>query len=185
MAETASTMLPLGTPAPTFELLEVRSWKKLSLEDLKSPLATVIMFICNHCPYVQLILPQLITLAIAYQQQGIHFIAISSNDAIAYPADGPGKMREEALEKNLPFPYLYDETQAIARAYHAACTPDFYIFDANLRCVYRGRFDEATPGNGKEVTGKDLTNALESILAGNLISPEQKPSVGCNIKWKK
>jgi thiol-disulfide isomerase/thioredoxin len=185
MAETASTMLALGTKAPDFTLFDVVSQQWLSLSELASPLATVIMFICNHCPYVKHIQKSLVSVANQYQAKGIKFIAINSNDVINYPADNPDNMRKEARLNQYPFPYLYDETQAVAKAYHAACTPDFYIFNGNKACVYRGRFDAATPGNSIPVTGKDLTTALDNILTGVAITSEQLPSLGCNIKWKK
>jgi thiol-disulfide isomerase/thioredoxin len=185
MAETPSQMIPLGTVAPSFQLLDSCSGKMLSLQELQSKIATVVMFICNHCPYVKLIQPRLIEVAKKYQKQGVSFIAINSNDVLNYPEDSPEKMKATATQQGFTFPYLFDETQQIARAYHAACTPDFYVFDGHLHCVYRGRFDEATPGNGKTVTGKDLSQALDNLLAGQAIDPDQKPSVGCNIKWKK
>lgn len=185
MAETPSNMIPLGTKAPAFRLLDVRTNKYLSLEELKSDVATVIMFICNHCPFVKYIQSKLVEVAKIYQANGISFIAISSNDAENYPDDGPEKMRVEAEKHRYTFPYLYDETQEVAKAYRAACTPDFYAFDKNLNCVYRGRFDDATPGNRHPVTGKELSAVLDNILAGKPIDPNQKPSVGCNIKWKK
>lgn len=185
MAETPSTMLPLGTKAPDFKLPDTKTDKIMSLQELKSDVATVVMFICNHCPYVRWIQKRMVEVAKEYQAKGIHFIAISSNDAQNYPADGPDKMRIEAETHGYTFPYLYDETQAIAKAYKAACTPDLYVFDKNLACVYRGRFDDATPGNRKEVTGKDLCEALDNILAGKTVNADQKPSLGCNIKWKK
>lgn len=185
MAETPSNMLPLGTIAPDFSLLDTVSQKTLSLQELKSNKATVILFICNHCPYVKLIFPKLIEVAKHYQQQGIHFIGISSNDAENYPADSPEHMKQEAQKRGFTFPYLYDESQAVAKAYQAACTPDLYVFDANLACIYRGRFDDATPGNGRAVTGADLINALEAVLMGKPVNSDQKPSVGCNIKWRK
>jgi thiol-disulfide isomerase/thioredoxin len=185
MAETPSSMLPLKTKAPQFNLLDTRTNQLKSLEDLKSPKGTVIMFICNHCPYVKYIQKKLVEVAKKYQAKGISFVAISSNDAKNYPADGPEKMREEAEVNNYSFPYLYDETQEVARAYQAACTPDFYLFDKDLLCVYRGRFDDATPGNRFEVTGNDLVGALDNLLAEKAISNDQKPSLGCNIKWKR
>lgn len=185
MAETPSNMLPLGTVAPDFSLLDTVSHKTLSLRELKSEKATVIMFICNHCPYVKLILPTLVDVANRYQQKGIHFIAISSNDAKDYPADSPDNMTLEARKQGFTFPYLYDESQTVAKAYQAACTPDLYLFDDKLKCVYRGRFDAATPGNGQPVTGEDLIQALDAVLTGNRVNQEQKPSVGCNIKWRK
>jgi thiol-disulfide isomerase/thioredoxin len=185
MAETPSTMLPLGTIAPDFQLPDVVSGKQYDLIDLASEKATVIMFICNHCPYVKHIQDLLVELAKRYQKKGIHFIAINSNDVENYPADSPDKMKIEALNHHYSFPYLYDATQKVAKAYQAACTPDFYIFDKQLTCVYRGRFDEATPGNSHPVTGKDLTAALDAILENKAVTQDQKPSLGCNIKWKK
>ena len=185
MAETPSTMIPLGTKAPDFRLLDVVSDKYRSLQELKSNTATVVMFICNHCPYVKLIQSKLVELAKHYQTKNIRFIAINSNDIEHYPADAPDKMKSEAEQHDYPFPYLFDETQEIAKAYHAACTPDLYVFNAQLECVYRGRFDSATPGNGQPVTGADLSHALENILANKPVSADQKASVGCNIKWKR
>lgn len=184
MSLTPSNMLPLGTPAPDFELLDTISDKRLSLSTIKSDMATVIMFICNHCPYVIHIEEEMVKLAHEYMDKGVDFVAISSNDIENYPADAPDKMKEKAQELNFKFPYLYDETQEIAKAYMAACTPDFYVFDQALACVYRGRMDDATPGNGKPVTGKDLRVALDALLSGNPIAGEQIPSMGCNIKWK-
>lgn len=185
MAETPSEMIPLGTKAPDFALFDTISGKTLSLNEIKSDIATVIMFICNHCPYVKLLQTKLVETAKEYQRKGISFIAINSNDVEKYPSDDPAHMKLEAEKHQYPFPYLFDETQMIARAYHAACTPDFYVFDKNLLCVYRGRFDEATPGNQKPVTGKDLTRALDALLKGEAVDDEQIASVGCNIKWKK
>ncbi len=185
MAETPSSMIPLGTKAPDFELFDTVSEKKCTLNQLRSDVATVILFICNHCPYVKLIQEKLVATAKNYQAKGITFVAISSNDATTYPADSPEKMHEEALHHHYSFPYLHDETQAVAKAYHAACTPDIYVFDKNLLCVYRGRFDDATPGNGRTVTGNDLINALDCILDNKPVDGKQIPSVGCNIKWKK
>lgn len=184
MALTPSNMLPLGTIAPAFNLLNTVTGEMNSLEKLKSNKATVIMFICNHCPYVIHIQKKLTAVAKEFQAKGVSFIAISSNNAEKYPADGPDKMRLEAEQHHYTFPYLYDESQDTAKAYQAACTPDFYIFDDALKCVYRGRFDDATPGNNAPITGKELTAALEQILAGKPVDPEQRPSMGCNIKWK-
>lgn len=178
-------MLPLGTVAPIFTLLDTVSGKQLSLSELRSDTATVIAFICNHCPYVQHIQKQLVSLANVYQQKGIRFIAISSNDVIDYPEDGPDLMTETAKKWEFNFPYFYDETQNIAKAYQAECTPDFYVFDKNLQCVYRGQFDTSSPGTSEPVTGAALSSALDAILADKRISPDQKPSIGCNIKWKK
>jgi peroxiredoxin len=184
MSETASTMLALGTQAPTFELINVRTQKSFSLNDTQPAKATVIMFICNHCPYVIHIQKKLVEVANLYLQKGIAFVAINSNDVTKYPADNPDNMRTEAERHHYPFPYLFDETQAIAKAYHAACTPDFFVFDETLSCVYRGRFDEATPGNRIEPTGKALSNALDAILENKPVNSQQFASLGCNIKWK-
>ncbi len=184
MAETPSKMLPLGTLAPDFKLLDTVTGNQTSLQELKSNIATVIMFICNHCPYVKHIQEKLVAVAQSYQQKGISFIAICSNDIKKYPSDSPENMHKEALAHHYTFPYLYDEFQTAAKAYQAACTPDFYIFDANLACVYRGRFDSSTPGNNHPVTGYELTRALDSILTHQPIEDDQKPSLGCNIKWK-
>ena len=184
MTKTPSNMLPLGTIAPDFQLFDTVSGKMLSLNELKSDKATVIAFICNHCPFVLHIRDKLIEVAKHYQSLGIQFIAISANDAETYPADSPENMSKEARENGFSFPYLYDEDQSVAKTYQAACTPDFYIFDDQLKCVYRGQFDDARPGNAVPVTGQDLCTALDNILAGKPISDEQKPSLGCNIKWK-
>ncbi|HSW93685.1 MAG TPA: thioredoxin family protein [Gammaproteobacteria bacterium] len=185
MALTPSTMLPLGTLAPDFNLPDAISGKKLSLEKLKSDTGTIVMFICNHCPYVKHIQTELADIAKKYQAKGFSFIAINSNDIEHYPADSPENMKKEATLHHYSFPYLFDETQMIAKAYQAACTPDFYLFDRNLLCVYRGRFDDSTPGNAVPVTGSDLTAAMDALLENKKISIDQKPSVGCNIKWKK
>lgn len=185
MAQTPSNMIPLGTQAPDFTLLDTKSGSLVSLNEIKSDKATVIMFICNHCPYVKLIQTKLVEIANQYQAKGIQFVAISSNDIETYPQDGPEHMRIEAETHRYPFPYLFDYTQEVAKAYQAACTPDFYIFDGQLACVYRGRFDDATPGNQKTVTGADLQSALNAILANKPIDSDQKPSLGCNIKWRK
>ncbi|SFF49377.1 AhpC/TSA family protein [Fontimonas thermophila] len=184
MALTASKMLPLGTRAPDFRLPDTVSGRTLALADLKSEIATVVMFICNHCPYVKHVNPELIRLARDYQKRGVAFIAISSNDAERYPEDGPEQMRRVAAQLGYPFPYLYDETQAVARAYQAACTPDLYVFNGQLELVYRGRLDGSTPGNGVPLTGADLRAALDAVLAGRPVDPDQKPSMGCNIKWR-
>lgn len=177
-------MIDLGTNAPDFKLLDTLTNKYLSLKNLKSAKATVIMFICNHCPYVKHVNHQLVQLAKDYQVKGISFIAISANDAKTFPEDSPSNMAKLGKSLNFSFPYLYDETQSIAKAYQAACTPDFYIFDKNLRCVYRGQLDASRPGNKIPVTGKDIRAALNNILDGKLVNPQQIPSMGCNIKWK-
>lgn len=185
MAETPSTMIPLGTQAPNFNLVDTRTGKKVSLSELKSDVATVVAFICNHCPYVKHIQTKLVDVANTYQAKGIRFIAINSNDTESYPQDGPAFMKQEAVQHHYPFPYLFDATQEVAKAYKAACTPDLYIFDKDLKCIYRGRFDESTPGNGKQATGRDLAKALDQILDGKPVSQDQRNSLGCNIKWKK
>ena len=185
MAQTPSNMLPLGTRAPAFTLSDTVSGRSFSLDHLKGARGTVVMFICNHCPFVKHINAGLVQAARDYKPRGISFIAISSNDVDNYPDDSPERMKAVALQLGYPFPYLYDATQDVARAYQAACTPDLYLFDANLACVYRGQFDDARPGNGAPVDGKDLRAAMDALLAGRPIDPAQKPSVGCNIKWKK
>lgn len=185
MAVTPSNMLPLGTDAPEFELFDTVSKRELSLEALKSDSATVIFFICNHCPFVKHIQSELVALAHEYQAKGISFIAISSNDAAQYPEDSSLNMTKTAEQKHYPFPYLYDETQEVAKAYDAACTPDFFIFDGHLKLVYRGQLDDSRPGNNIPVTGKDIREALDNLLAGKPVNQDQKPSVGCNIKWAK
>jgi peroxiredoxin len=184
MAETPSNMLPLGTKATPFELPDTISGKNLKLSDLASNIATVIMFICNHCPFVKHVQQELVQLANDYREQGITFIAISSNDVIKYPADSPEKMKEIAERLAFPFPYLYDESQSVAKSYDAACTPDFYIFDKDLKLVYRGQLDDSRPGNNIPVSGRDIRNTLGQILDGEPVSEIQKPSIGCNIKWK-
>ena len=176
-------MLPLGTKAPDFELLDTVSDKILSLENLKGKKGTVIMFICNHCPFVIHVNPQIVKLAKEYQEKGISFVAISSNDVKNYPQDAPHLMKQKAIEEDYTFPYLYDETQKVAKAYDAACTPDFYLFDADLTLVYRGQLDDSRPGNGIPLTGRDLKNAMDAVLNGEKVDPDQKPSLGCNIKW--
>ncbi len=179
-----SNMLPLSTIAPDFNLLNPISNNYVSLAELKSDKATVIMFICNHCPYVKHIQAKLVSIANKYQEQGFHFIAINSNDIEKYPTDSPEHMVIEAKENHYSFPYLFDETQNTAKAYQAACTPDLYVFDKNLSCVYRGRFDDSTPKNTNPVTGKDLCDALDAILAGTKVNENQIAGIGCSIKWK-
>ncbi len=184
MAKTPSNMLPLGTHAPDFTLYDTVSGKNLSLNDIKSPIATVIFFICNHCPFVQHINVGIVALAKDYQKLGIHFVAINANDVEKYPEDSPEKMTEAAQQLGYSFPYLFDDTQEVAKAYQAACTPDFYIFDKHLACIYRGQLDDSRPGNDIPVTGKDIRLALDCVLTGRDIPSNQKPSIGCNIKWK-
>ncbi len=184
MARTPSNMLPIGTIAPPFELKDTVSGQFMDFQNLKSEKGTVVMFICNHCPYVIHIKEEMVNIAKEYTEKGIAFIAISSNDVQNYPDDSPEKMKEFADESGFVFPYLYDETQDVAKAYDAACTPDFYVFDGDDRCIYRGRMDGATPGNNVPVTGTDLRNALDALMAGKEVNEEQLPSMGCNIKWK-
>ena len=184
MSAVQSKMVPLGTKAPDFTLRDVISERNLSLNDLKSDIATVIMFICNHCPYVKLIYRHLSVLSAEYKEKGISFIAINSNNYMAYPDDAPDKMKELASELKFTFPYLIDESQSVARAYHAECTPDFFVYDRSLTLIYRGQYDDARPNNGVEVTGKDLRSALDSVLNNQQVSTQQIPSIGCNIKWK-
>lgn len=184
MALTPSNMLPLGTKAPHFKLRDAVSEKELSLDELKSDKATVVMFICNHCPYVKHVQKGLVELANDYIPKGVSFIAVNSNDVEKYPEDSPANMKTVALRLGYPFPYLFDETQDAARAYAAACTPDFYVFDAGLKLAYRGQMDDSRPGNGKPVTGKNIREALDRILKGEPVGEDQVPSVGCNIKWK-
>lgn len=180
----ASNMIPLGKKAPEFKLIDAVSNNLIALTDVKSDIATVIMFICNHCPYVIHIQSELVKLANEYMQKKITFIAINANDTTSYPEDAPEKMRERALQLGFPFPYLFDETQKTAEAYHAACTPDFYIFDRELKCVYRGQFDDSTPGNNLPITGNPIRQALDALLAGKPVDTNQKPSLGCSIKWR-
>lgn len=185
MAETPTKQIPLGFKAPDFKLTDTISGEMKSFHDIKGEKGTVVMFICNHCPYVKHIIKELVHVSKDYIPKGIGFVAISSNDVENYPQDSPEKMNEFARENDFDFPYLYDETQKVARAYDAACTPDFDVFDAENLCVYRGQFDESRPGNDKQINGKDLRKALDLILAGEHVPEEQIPSVGCNIKWKK
>lgn len=184
MALTPSNMMPLGTVAPPFNLLDTVSGHSMSLEDVRGQKCTLVMFICNHCPFVKHIEAGLAALGKSYQGEGIGLVAISSNDIEQYPDDGPEAMTLNAKEKGYPFPYLFDSDQAIAKAYDATCTPDFFLFDGQLKCVYRGQLDESRPNNGIEVTGEDLRAAIDAVLAGTPVTSEQKPSMGCNIKWK-
>lgn len=177
-------MLPLGTIAPNFNLIDTISNTFKNLNQLKGKKGTVIMFICNHCPFVVHVNKTLVAIANTYTSQDISFVAISSNDAEAYPQDAPNKMKTHALKEGYPFPYLYDDSQEVAKAYDAACTPDLYVFDANLKLVYRGQLDASRPENGIPVTGRDLKHALDCLLQGKTNNTVQKPSIGCNIKWK-
>jgi len=183
MVLTPSNMMPLGSRAPDFKLIDVSTDELVTLKEIQSDIGTVVMFICNHCPYVKHIQEMLLGLAKDYIPKGISFVAINSNDPMAYPEDGPEEMKKLAKELDFPFPYLFDATQRVARDYDAACTPDFYVFDRNFKCVYRGQFDESRPGNAHPVTGKDLAEALDCLILGKEVTPDQQPSIGCNIKW--
>jgi len=183
MAETPSTMAPLGLKAPEFRLPDLTG-KTVSLDDFRSAPALLVAFICTHCPFVKHVRSHFAELAREYQKRGVAVVAISSNDVAAWPDDSPQKMAEEATSAGYTFPYLYDETQEVAKAYRAACTPDFYVFDREQRLVYRGQMDGSRPSNNIPVTGSDLRRALDAVLAGKPVLADQKPSVGCNIKWK-
>ncbi len=184
MALTESTMLPLGTQAPAFELPDTVTGAPLFLAQLAGERATLVMFICNHCPFVKHVLPGIVALANDYLPKGVAVVAISSNDALNYPGDGPAQMAGVAKQNGFGFPYLYDESQDTAKAYQAACTPDFFLFDAQLHCVYRGRMDSSKPGNDQPNDGADLRQALDALLSGQTVSTDQKPGIGCNIKWR-
>lgn len=184
MARTPTFQLDLGYRAPSFLLPDVVSGKQHGFDDLKGTKGTVVMFICNHCPFVVHVMDELIRIGNDYKELGIGFVAISSNDISTHPDDSPEKMRELAISKKFPFAYLYDETQEVAKAYFAACTPDFSVFDANELCVYRGQLDDSRQGNNHPVNGKDLRNVLDKLIAGVQVLSEQRPSLGCNIKWK-
>lgn len=184
MALTPSNMLPLGTKAPSFNLLDSISGETLALNQLRGDLATVVMFICNHCPYVIHLHEGLTNLIEDYKNTGVSIIAISSNDVDNYPQDGPIEMKKLATQLKWNIPYLFDESQEIAKAYEAACTPDFYVFNNELSCTYRGQFDASRPGNSVPVTGKDLRNAIDSTINNRNLVSDQIPSMGCNIKWK-
>jgi len=184
MVRTASTMmLPLGAAAPDFALPDTEG-RIVRLADFDGAPALLVIFMCNHCPYVKHIADHLAQLAKEYQAKGVAIVGINANDVQNYPDDSPEKMREEVKRRGYTFPYLYDETQEVAKAYHAACTPDFFLFDRERRLVYRGQLDDSRPSNGLPVTGKDLRAALDAVLAGRPVPSEQKPSLGCNIKWK-
>ena len=184
MSLTPSNMLSLGTKAPDFNLLNTNSNKNDSLDELKGSDGTLIMFICNHCPYVKHVNSTIANLAKLYHGNKINFIAISSNDIINYPLDSPELMKEMAVENNFNFPYLYDESQEVAKSYDAACTPDFYLFDSKLDLIYRGQIDDSRPGNNIKPDGSDLKNAIDCLLNKEKNKKLQKPSIGCNIKWK-
>lgn len=184
MARVASTMLPLGTSAPDFHLPDVKSGETISLASFADRTGLLVMFICRHCPFVKHIQDQLAQLGQDYQTQNLGIVAISSNDADNYPDDAPDRLKEMAIDLGFAFPLCYDASQAVAKAYTAACTPDFFLFDADRKLVYRGQLDNSRPGNGKPVTGKDLRAAIDALLSGQAIGTEQQPSIGCNIKWK-
>jgi peroxiredoxin len=183
MALTPSTMLPLGTPAPDFQLPDTNG-KTVSLADFKNQTALVVVFMCNHCPYVVHLRAGLAQFARDYAAKNVGIVGINANNAQTHPADSPAKMKDEVKTAGYIFPYLYDETQAVAKSYRAACTPDIFLFDKNQKLVYRGQFDASRPGNGIPVTGKDLRAAVDAVLAGKPTSEMQVASIGCNIKWK-
>ena len=184
MAETLSTMLPLGTTLPAFALTDAVSGRSITEREAAGPRGTLVMFICNHCPFVKHVLPALERVISEYVPRGIGAVAINANDAVTYPQDGPGPMKELAIERRWGFPFLFDEAQSVARTFHAACTPDFFLFDAKNRLAYRGRFDESRPGSPTPATGHELRAALDAILAGRQPTVDQMPSIGCGIKWK-
>ena len=184
MALTASTMLPLGTKAPDFNLPDVVSGNAIALSNYADKQALLVMFICQHCPFVKHIKAELAKIGKDYANSNLGIVAISANDVDNYPDDAPQKLKAMAQELNLAYPVCYDESQGTAKAYTAACTPDFFLFDASQKLVYRGQLDDSRPSNGKPVTGKDLRAAIDAVLAGKDITFEQQPSVGCNIKWK-
>jgi thiol-disulfide isomerase/thioredoxin len=177
-------MLPLGTPVPDFSLDDPVSGRKVSVGEFAGSRALLAMFICNHCPFVQHVLPELARLERSFRPLGLAMVAINSNDVRAYPADAPAEMARLARHEGWGFPFLFDQTQDVARAFRAACTPDFFLFDRDRRLAYRGQLDDSRPSNGVPVTGKHLREAIEAVLAGRPVPPDQRPSVGCNIKWK-
>lgn len=180
----ASVMLPLGTPAPPFTLRDVVSGQSYSLDSFAGRAALLIMFLCRHCPYVQHVEQEVARLGQDYRDRGLGIIGISSNDPAHYPEDAPERLKEMAQRLGFHFPFCFDESQEVAMAYKAACTPDFYLFDAGRRLVYRGQLDDSRPSNGKPVTGRDLRTAIDAVLAGKPVDANQKPSIGCSIKWK-
>jgi peroxiredoxin len=183
MAATPSTMLPLGTEVPAFSLTNAVDGASVSPLDTRGPNGLLVMFICNHCPFVQHVLPEVTRLTAEYRARGVGVIAVNSNDLGEYPQDGPEHMKALAAKEGWQFPFAFDETQEVAKAFRAACTPDFYLFDGDLRLVYRGQFDDSRPNSGIPVTGGDLRSALDSLLAGEPVASEQKPALGCHIKW--
>jgi thiol-disulfide isomerase/thioredoxin len=182
MAATPSQMTGLGTKASQFSLADVLTGQKTTLEDFNDKQALLVMFICKHCPYVLHVKPALIELARDYAEHSLAIVSISSNDASRYPEDAPERLATMAVE--FPFPLLFDETQAVAKAYGAACTPDFFLFDADRNLVYRGQLDDSRPGNNRPLTGRDLRKAIDAVLSGKPVDPDQRASIGCNIKWK-
>ncbi len=178
-------MLELGTPAPAFDLPDVVSGQRVSLSTYANDAALLVMFICRHCPYVTHVQDELVRLGSDYRNRGVGIVAISSNDAAEHPDDAPGSLKEMALELGFPFPLCYDESQSVAKAYAAACTPDFFLFDRARKLVYRGQLDDSRPRNTNPVTGADLRAAIDAVLSGQPVGADQKPSMGCNIKWKK
>ena len=184
MARTPTKQIPLGFKAPEFNLINVLNNQSESLMDVRKENGLVVMFICNHCPFVVHVIDEIVNIANNFMKKGIGFVAISSNDIVNYPDDSPVKMKALAIEKGFPFSYLYDESQAIAKAYDAACTPDFSVFDRNLNCIYRGQMDSSRPGNDEPVNGEDMRKVLNYMLLEKEIDFEQLPSIGCNIKWK-
>ena len=184
MARTPTTQIPLGFIAPNFSLVDVTTGSKVSLIDVSRKNGLVVMFICNHCPFVVHVIDQIVAVANDYLKKDFGFVAISSNDIINYPDDSPEKMKELAKTNNFPFPYLYDPTQEVAKNYDAACTPDFSVFDSQLKCIYRGQLDDSRPGNNEPVNGKDLRLVLDLTLKNKKLDFIQKPSIVCNIKWK-
>ena len=184
MVMTASTMLPLGMSAPDFNLPDIKG-DMVSLADFKESSALLVIFMCNHCPFVKHVLHVMVDLIKEYQAKGVAVVGINSNDVASFPEDSPEKMAKDAKKTGFTFPYLFDESQEVAKAYHAACTPDLFLFDKERRLVYRGQMDDSRPGSEIPVTGVDLIRAMDAVLAGRNISSDQKPSMGCNIKWEK
>ena len=184
MVQTPSTMLALGTAAPAFSLPDVVSGKTVSLDDFASKKALLVMFICRHCPYVKHVQQEIARIGRDYAAKDVGIVAISANDAGTYPEDAPQSLKEMAEELGFRFPFLYDDSQDVAKAYTAACTPDFFVFDENRKLVYRGQLDGSRPGNDVPISGKDLRSALDAVLADEPVNPDQRPSIGCNIKWK-
>lgn len=184
MPPLASTMVPLGSPCPDFRLLDVVSGRAVARDDLSNAPALLVMFICNHCPFVKHVRAELAAIGRDFAPRGVAIAAICSNDETTHPADGPGPMRAEAIDAGYPFPYLHDATQAVARAFDAACTPDFFLYDRSRRLAYRGQLDDSRPGNGRPVTGADLRAAIDAVLDGRAPATPQTPSIGCSIKWR-